>query len=57
MKKILANIAVLSEAEIQAIHKATLRTLEKVGIKIPNKECLAICKKLGAKVSEQDDNS
>lgn len=50
MKRIRANIEVLSQNEIEAIHKSTLRVLERVGIKVPNDECLDLCEKAGAKV-------
>lgn len=48
MKRINANIEVLSKAEIESIHNATIRVLENVGVKVPNQECLDICEKSGA---------
>jgi len=50
MKNIKATVEVLSQDEIEMIHKGTLRVLENVGMKVPNDECLDLCEKLGAKV-------
>lgn len=50
MKKIKAKIEVLSQNEMEAIHKSTLKILENVGIKVPNEECLDICERIGANV-------
>lgn len=50
MKGILAKVEVLSHDEIEAIHKASLRILERIGIKVPEDECLSICERVGARV-------
>lgn len=52
MKTIRAKVEVLSQDEIQAIHKSTLKILENTGIKIPNAECLEMCAKIGARVDK-----
>jgi len=44
------RISFLSENEIEAIHNASLRVLEKTGIKVMSKPALDILKKAGAKV-------
>jgi trimethylamine--corrinoid protein Co-methyltransferase len=44
------RISFLSEGEIEAIHDASLRVLEKTGIKVMSKPALDILKKAGAKV-------
>jgi trimethylamine--corrinoid protein Co-methyltransferase len=44
------GISFLSESEIEAIHNASLRVLEKTGIKVMSKPALDILKKGGAKV-------
>jgi len=44
------RISFLSEGEIEAIHDASLRVLEKTGIKVMSKLALDILKKAGAKV-------
>lgn len=48
MIKIRASVEVLSQDEIEIIHKSTLRILENVGVKVPNAECLDMCEKAGA---------
>lgn len=50
MKNLRANIEILSEQEIQNIHKASLEILERVGIHMPNDECLRRCEKIGARI-------
>ncbi len=44
------SISFLSESEIEAIHDASLRVLEKTGIKVMSKPALDILKEAGAKV-------
>ena len=46
------NCTVLTEGEIEKIHRKTLRLLEITGAKIPHPETLEKCKKAGAKVDE-----
>lgn len=48
MKAIRSNVEVLTQQEIEEMHQASLRILEKVGFKVPNDECLNICKEFGA---------
>lgn len=50
MQRLKANLEILSEQEIARIHKASLEILERVGIHMPNDECLRRCEKNGAKV-------
>jgi len=47
------RISFLSENDIEAIHDASLRVLEKTGIKVMSKPALDILKKAGAKVDYQ----
>lgn len=54
MKGINALVEVLTQAEIEAVHKSTLDILENTGVRIPNEECLKACKKLGAHVDWED---
>ncbi len=46
----LSRVEILSQEEVQMIHKAALGILEKTGIHMPNEECLRRCEKIGAKV-------
>ncbi len=55
MKKIRANVEVLSQSEIEMIHDASLRILENIGIKVPNDDCLDVCQKFGAKVDRETE--
>ncbi len=50
MKQLRASVEVLSLPEIQAIHRSSLRILERVGVRVPQPECLALCRDAGAKV-------
>ena len=52
MQRIHSCVEVLSTDEIRAIHNASLRTLERVGIRVPQEECLARCRKAGAFVED-----
>lgn len=52
MRKLIHNVEVLSSNEVEMIHKATLKILEQIGIKVPNDECLDMCQKYGAKVDK-----
>ncbi len=51
--KILAELTVLSPAEIEAIHRSSLRILEKAGVRIPHPECLRTCAELGAQAEAE----
>ena len=44
------RISFLSESEIEAIHDASLRVLDKTGIKVMSEPALDVLKKAGAKV-------
>ena len=46
----------LTESEIEGIHGATLRVLEKTGIKVMSEEALEILKKAGARVKGENDH-
>ncbi|MHB1365079.1 MAG: trimethylamine methyltransferase family protein [Eubacteriales bacterium] len=50
MKRMLSRVEILSQEEVQLIHKAALGILEKTGIQMPDDECLRRCEKVGAKV-------
>ncbi len=50
MNRIHARVEVLSQSELEAIHRSTLKILETVGLKVPNEEVLDICEKFGARV-------
>lgn len=50
MKQLRATLEVLSQEEILAIHNASLNILERVGMHMPNRECLRRCEKAGAVV-------
>ncbi len=50
MKGIISTVELFSQDEIQMIHAAVLRLLEKTGLSMPNEECLRRCEKVGAKV-------
>ncbi len=53
MKRVLSDIKVLSDGELQEIHGATLDILSTVGMKFPNQEVLEILQKNGAAVDFQ----
>lgn len=55
MKNLRAKVEVLSQDEILEIHKASLRILERTGMSLPNKECLARCEKAGAVVDYEKE--
>lgn len=48
MKKIHAKVEVLSQSEIELIHKSSLKILENTGARVPNDELLDICERMGA---------
>jgi trimethylamine--corrinoid protein Co-methyltransferase len=52
MKKILASVEVLSQEEIRAIHRSSLRILENTGVRVPHEDCMARCRQAGAVVEE-----
>jgi trimethylamine--corrinoid protein Co-methyltransferase len=52
MKQLHSSVEVLSPSEIQAIHRSSLRILERVGVRVPHSECLALCRRAGAVVDE-----
>jgi trimethylamine--corrinoid protein Co-methyltransferase len=51
------GISFLSQSEIEAIHDASLRVLEKTGIKVMSKPALDILKKAGAKVDYESNRA
>lgn len=53
--KIRSKLEVLSQSEIELIHKSSLEILSTVGMNVPNQEVLQICEKLGAKVDYQEE--
>lgn len=46
------KLSLLSESEIEKMHRSTLSILEKTGVKIPHKETLRMCRSAGARVDE-----
>ncbi len=55
MKQIEASVRVLSDDELQLIHRSSLRILERVGVRLPHSECLAACRRAGAQVDEASE--
>jgi len=56
MKSIHTGVRVLSEAEIEKIHRASLSVLETVGIHTPNARMLSILEKAGCRVDHERQN-
>lgn len=50
MKHIFSQVEVLSPGEIDQIHQGALRIVSRVGLKLPNHECLQACAAHGAQV-------
>lgn len=50
MKSLHAELKILSSDEVDLIHRASLEVLERVGLSMPNAECLRRCEKAGARV-------
>ncbi len=50
MNRLRSSVSVLSGDEIERIHVASLRILERTGVKMPERECLAACAEAGAEV-------
>jgi trimethylamine--corrinoid protein Co-methyltransferase len=50
MSAIHAELTVLSSAEVESIHRGSLRVLETTGVRIPHPHCLQVCRELGGKV-------
>ncbi|HEY5582974.1 MAG TPA: trimethylamine methyltransferase family protein [Ruminiclostridium sp.] len=53
MIRIQSKIEVLSQSELEMIHRTTLKVLETVGIAVPNAEVLDLCEKLGGKIDRE----
>lgn len=53
MNRLRAFVEVLSRDELQAIHDASLRILERTGMSMPHEECLDLCGRRGARVDRQ----
>ncbi len=53
MKKILSDIQVLSESEIELIHERSLDILEKIGVRFPNAQVLRILGDSGAVIDSK----
>lgn len=47
MKYFSSMIDVMSADEVQLVHNASLRILEKTGLKVPNREVLTLCREIG----------
>lgn len=56
MKRIRASAEALSSEELQAIHRSSLRILERVGVRVPHEECVALCARAGAHVEHASGN-
>ncbi len=52
MRNLQATVEALSGDEVLSIHRASMRVLERTGIRVPHKECLALCRRAGASVDE-----
>ncbi len=50
MKHIKSSIEVLSQEELLLIHNSALKTLDRIGMKVPNDEVLEMCAGLGCKI-------
>jgi len=50
VKRIKTSIEVLSQDELMLIHNAALKTLDRVGMRVPNDEVLQMCADLGCKI-------
>lgn len=53
VKQIKASIEVLSREELLLIHNAALKTLDRVGLRVPNDEVLSMCADLGCKIDPE----
>jgi trimethylamine--corrinoid protein Co-methyltransferase len=53
VKRLRAFVEVLSRDELQAIHDASLRILERTGMSMPHDECLDRCERHGARVDRE----
>jgi trimethylamine--corrinoid protein Co-methyltransferase len=53
--QIQAAVQVLSDDELQMIHRSSLHLLERVGVRMPHAECLAACRRAGAEVDEASE--
>lgn len=54
MNRVHSSVSVLTEDDITRIHRASLRILERIGVRVPQPDCLAVCAGAGARV---DDHS
>jgi hypothetical protein len=54
MKQVQAWVQVLSDEELQLIHRSSTRLLERLGVRMPHAVCLAACRRAGAQVDEAD---
>lgn len=48
-------IKVLTDNEVERLHNESMQVLERVGLKVPNAEVLALCRKAGAMVDAQQE--
>ena len=52
MNRLCSRLEVLSSSEIEAIHRASSRILERVGVRLPHAGCRELCRKIGAAVDD-----
>ena len=50
MTRLHSSLTVLSPDEIEKNHRASVRVLERTGVKMPRPDCLKICEQAGALV-------
>jgi trimethylamine:corrinoid methyltransferase-like protein len=55
MKQVQAWVQVLSDEELQLIHRSSTRLLERLGVRMPHADCLAACRRAGAQVDEASE--
>jgi trimethylamine--corrinoid protein Co-methyltransferase len=52
MNHLQSSVEVFSPSEVEAIHRSSLRILDRVGVRVPHAETLERCRRAGAKVDE-----
>ena len=54
MKQIRSHVELLSQSVIEMIHNASLRLLERTGMRVPNRTVCRLAQALGARVDKQN---
>ena len=52
MNRLNSKVEVLSAGEIESIHQAGLRILDRAGVRIPHPHCRQLCRRIGAAVDD-----